>query len=48
MAHEGTLYLIDDFRSRAALEPTIHQPRVSIRVNLESLQSRLSGVSLKF
>ena len=47
MAHEGALYLIGHFQTRATLEPTLHQGRVSNRVNLESLESLLSGVSLK-
>ena len=42
MAHEGALYFIGYFRSRAALEPTL-----STRVNVRSLESRLSDVSLK-
>ena len=37
MAHESALYLVGHFRSRATLEPTFHQARVSTRVNLESL-----------
>ena len=36
MAHEGALYLIGHFRSHATLELTLHQVRVSTRVNLES------------
>ena len=47
MAHEGTLYLIGHFQSRATLEPTLHQVKVSTMVNLGSLELRLLDLSLK-
>ena len=47
MVHEGALYLIGHFQLCATLEPTLHQARVSTRVNLESLESQLLSVSLK-
>ena len=47
MAHEGALYLIGRFRSSLTLEPTLHQARVSTRVDIKSLESGLTSVSLK-
>ena len=47
VVHEGALYLISIFQSCATLEQALYHARVSTRVNIESLESRLSGVSLK-
>ena len=44
MVHEGALYLIGHFWSCAILEPTLHQVRVSSRVNLEPADGKDCGL----